>query len=148
MRTEQDLVVRMERHFNAPAERVFDAFLDPQQAKRFMFVTSEPLVRCEIDPIVGGKYTFVDRRDGEDVEHTGEFLDITRPQRLIFTLSVPKYGQDVDEVRIVIEPEDHGCGLTLTHETHGDDDVRRSVEQGWNGVLDRLAQTIGEADYS
>ena len=144
MKTEQDLLVRVDRHFNASAERVFDAFLDPQQAKHFMFVMGEPLVRSEIDPIVGGKYTFVDRRDGEDVAYTGEFLDITRPQRLIFTLSVPKYSQDKDEVRIVIEPEDHGCGLTLTQETHGDDETRRLVEQGWNGVLDRLATTIGD----
>jgi uncharacterized protein YndB with AHSA1/START domain len=144
MKTEQDLVVRVERHLNASAERVFDAFLDPEQARRFMFVMGEPLVRSEIDPIVGGKYTFVDRRDGEDVAHTGEFLDITRPQRLIFTLSVPKYSQDKDEVRVVIEPEDRGSSLTLTHETHGDDDVRRNVEQGWNGVLDRLAATIGD----
>ena len=142
MKTEQDLIVRVERHFNASAERVFDAFLDPEQAKRFMFVMGAPLVRSEIDPIVGGKYTFVDRRDGEDVAHTGEFLDITRPQRLIFTLSVPKYSQDKDEVRIVIEPGDHGCSLTLSHETHGDDDVRQKAEQGWNGVLDRLAKTV------
>jgi uncharacterized protein YndB with AHSA1/START domain len=137
-------VVRVERHFNASAERVFDAFLDPERAKRFMFVMGEPLVRSEIDPIVGGKYTFVDRRDGEDVAHTGEFLDITRPQRLIFTLSVPKYSQDKEEVRIVIEPEDHGSSLTLTHETRGDDETRHLVEQGWNGVLDRLAKAIGE----
>ena len=146
MKTEQDLIVRVGRHFNASAERVFDAFLNPEQAKHFMFVMGEPLVRSEIDPIVGGKYTFVDRRDGEDVEHTGEFLDITRPQRLIFTLMVPKYGQDKDEVRIVIEPEDHGSSLTLTHETHGDDEVRRSVERGWNAVLDRLEETIGAVD--
>jgi uncharacterized protein YndB with AHSA1/START domain len=148
MKTEQELVVRVERHLNASAERVFDAFLNPEQAKHFMFVMGEPLVRSEVDPIVGGKYTFVDRRDGEDVAHTGEFLDITRPERLIFTLSVPKYSQDKDEVRIVIEPEDHGCSLTLTHETHGDDDVKRQVEQGWNGVLDRLEETIGEDNYS
>ncbi len=143
MKTEQNMVVRVDRRFSASAERVFDAFLDPEQAKHFMFVMREPLVRSEIDAIVGGRYTFVDRRDGKDVEHTGEFLDITRPRRLIFTLSVPKYGQDSDEVRIVLEPEDHGTSLTLTHETHGDDEVRRLVEQGWHGVLDRLATTLG-----
>jgi hypothetical protein len=29
------------------------------------------MVWVEIDPRVGGRYTFVDRRDGEDAAHTG-----------------------------------------------------------------------------
>jgi uncharacterized protein YndB with AHSA1/START domain len=83
------------RQFSATAERVFDAFLDPAKAGKFMFATaSGTMVRVAIDARVGGSYAFVDRRDGEDVEHVGEYLEIQRPRRLVFTLQVPRYSQE------------------------------------------------------
>jgi uncharacterized protein YndB with AHSA1/START domain len=143
MKTAQTITARVVRHFNASAERVFDAFLDPAHAKQFMFAMDGPLVRSEIEPRIGGKFAFVDRRNGEDVEHTGEFLDVDRPHRLIFTLKVPTYSQTADEIHINIEPLDRGCRLTLTHEMQGDDEAKRRAEEGWNEGLERLAKTIG-----
>ena len=118
MKTQQTSVVRITRRFSSSAEQVFDAFLDREKAGEFMFATATGrMARAEIDPRVGGKFIFVQRRDGEDVEHTGEYLDLERPRWLVFTLSVEKYGQDVDRVSIEITPLGSGCGLTLMHET-------------------------------
>lgn len=75
--------VRVTHRFSAPPERVFDAWLDPEKAGRFLYATEEgEMVRVDIDPQVGGRYSIVDRRDGQDVEHTGEYLEIDRPRRL------------------------------------------------------------------
>lgn len=146
MKTQQTTVVRVTRRFSSSAEQVFDALLDREKAGKFMFATATgKMVRAEIEPRVGGKFIFVQRRDGEDVEHTGEYLDMDRPRWLVFTLSVEKYGQDVDRVSIEITPLGSGCSLTLTHETRADvPDVTSLAEQGWTTVLDGLAKTLGE----
>lgn len=79
--------VRIARHLSAAPERVFDAWLDPVKAGRWLFATpSGRMVRVEIDARIGGSFILVDRRDGEEVEHTGEYLEIDRPRRLSFTL--------------------------------------------------------------
>src|SRR5262249_39504198 len=70
--TNDRVTVRVTHRFTASPERVFDAWLDPAKAAKFLFATpTGRMVRAEIDPRVGGTFAFVDRRDGEDVEHTG-----------------------------------------------------------------------------
>jgi uncharacterized protein YndB with AHSA1/START domain len=95
----------------------------------------------EIDARVGGSFVFVDRRDGEDVEHIGEYLEIDRPRRLVFTLVVPKYSKESTRVLIDIVPREGGCELTLTHENVLPDYVSSSVA-GWTQILDKLAETL------
>ncbi len=77
--TGDETELRVSRSFRAAAERVYDAFLDPAVAGQFMFATpAGEMVRVEIDARVGGRYVFVDRREGEDVEHSGEYLELER----------------------------------------------------------------------
>lgn len=107
-----------------------------------MFATpTGQMVRVEIDARVGGPFCFVDRRDGEDVEHTGEYLEMIRPRRLVFTFSVPKYSPDITRVIIDIVALGTGCELTLTHERVLPDYSSRT-QAGWAGILDGLAATL------
>ncbi len=109
-----------------------------------MFVTETgKMVLVEIDARVGGTFSFVDRRDGEDVVHTGEYLEIDRPHRLAFTLSAEKYGQEIDRVVIEITRLEVGCELTLTHEmSPAWVDRKELMEQGWAEILESAAETL------
>ena len=139
MSTQTTATVRVKHRFTASAERVFDAWLDPAKARRFLFATpTGQMVRAEIDPRVGGQFTFTDRRDGEDVDHTGEYLEIERPRRLVFTFMVPKYSSVVTRVTIDIVPLESGCELTLTHEGVLPEYAEQGVE-GWSSILAGLA---------
>lgn len=126
------------------AERVFDAWLDAKFAARWMFATSTgEMVRAETDPRVGGRFTFTDRRDGEDVEHTGEYLEIDRPRRLVFTFGIPAFSENFDRVTIDIVSEGTGCLLTLTHEM--DPEFAAYVDRskaGWSKMLANLDELL------
>lgn len=145
MSTEPRVKVRVTRRFSTPPEPVFDAWLDPENARKWMFATpSGQMVRVEIEARIGGSFIFVDRRDGEDIEHTGEYLEIDRPRRLAFTFSVPKFSSESTRVTIDIVPSETGCDLTLTHEGVLSEYANRT-ETGWNGILDGLAATLSQA---
>lgn len=142
MSTESNCIVRVARRFNASAEHVFDAWLDPAIAGKWLFATpAGRMVRVAIDARVGGAFTFVDRREGEDVEHTGEYIEIERPHRLVFDFSVPKYAKEVTRVSIDIVALQSGCDLTLTHENVFPEYAGRT-ENGWRTILDGLAATL------
>jgi uncharacterized protein YndB with AHSA1/START domain len=130
--------------YPSPPERVFDAWLDPATARRFLFATRDgEMIRAEVDARVGGQFTFVDRRpDMGDVLHTGEYLEIDRPRRLAFTFAVPQYNPDFTRVTVEITPTAAGCDLTLTQSGVPAEWADRSKE-GWTMILGWLEATLG-----
>lgn len=133
--------VKVKHRFSASAERVYDAWLDPEKAQQFLYTTAtSTVVRCDIDARVGGKYAIVDRRHGEDVLHEGTYLELVRPRRIVFTARVPKYSPDEDRITIEIEPLEQGCELTLTTETA--DRWADDTQRGWVMILDVLDELL------
>lgn len=137
-----DAVLRIARRFPFPAERVFDAWLDPNTARRWLFTTPDSrIVRAEIDARVGGRFTLVDRRGTEEIEHLGEYLEIDRPRRLVFTFGVPAFEPGFTRVTVEITPDGAACDLVLIHE-----DVpapyREQTTEGWGKLLEALAAAL------
>ena len=61
------VTVRVSHRFSAPADRLFDAWLTPAQASRFLFATrTGNVMRCEINPGPGGGFLVTDRRPQAD----------------------------------------------------------------------------------
>ena len=137
--------VKVTRRFASSAERVFDAWLDSKTVARWLFSTpTGTVVRVEIDAKVGGRFVIVDRRDVGDVEHTGEYLEIDRPKRLVFTFMVPMYSTDSTLVSIEIAPlSASSCELTLTHAGVYDEYASRT-QDGWTSILDGLQSSIDD----
>jgi len=138
-------VVRVARRFTVPPERCFDAWLDPASACQWLFATPTGRVgTVEIDARVGGAFLLVDCRDGEDVAHVGEYLELVRPARIVFVFGVPKYSPARDRVAIDITASTDGCELVLTHTlTPGMEEWATKVEEGWTGILSGLARCLG-----
>src|SRR6266446_8140161 len=141
---EQSINARVTRRFSASPQRVFDAWLDSRTAGKWLFATASGQIACvEIDARAGGWFSIVERLDGENGEHIGEYLEIVRPHRLVFTLSVEKYSLDFERVTVVFDPRGTGCELTLTHKTKPE--LARQVSHGWIRMLEGLAAVLGES---
>jgi uncharacterized protein YndB with AHSA1/START domain len=87
------VTVQVRHGFAHPPAVVFDAWLNPEIAGKFLFATpAGVMVKAEIDPRVGGAFTFTDSREGVDFEHVGEYLEIERPRRLVFFFRIPAFS--------------------------------------------------------
>ena len=149
MTTKATATVRATHRYDAAPERVFDAWLDPKIAGKFLFATpTGQMVKAEIDPKVGGKFNFTDRRPdmgpgGGDVEHVGTYIEIDRPRRLVFDFAVPQYEATPTRITLDFVPSGAGCELTLTHEGIFEAYVKQT-EGGWGMILAGLERALAD----
>jgi uncharacterized protein YndB with AHSA1/START domain len=141
---------RVSHQFKAPADRVYDAWLDPKQVRLWMvaalksFGLAGDIQRVEIDPRVGGKFLFSDMRDGEEARHWGTYLELARPRKIVFTWIVSESDEsDPSKVILTIDSEADGCVATLVHEM----DARwaeyiERTETGWARMLEQIERLL------
>jgi uncharacterized protein YndB with AHSA1/START domain len=166
MKAESYTTARVTRRFDAPPEQVFAAWLDPDMMRKWLFTSgaSEATV-AQNDARVGGTWTITDRRNGQDYVADGEYLEIHRPSRLVFTFRMPQFSESVDRVQVEIAPLETGCQLTLTQEItlphawlqsvlgrtepltpqeieFGLAQMASQTEKGWAAMLDALATKL------
>jgi uncharacterized protein YndB with AHSA1/START domain len=133
--------LRVARRFSAAPEQVFNAWLEPEIARRWLFATaSRPLAAVAIDARVGGSFRLAERGGGATVL-TGEYVEILPYRRLVFTLAAGDRPRTVTRVTVEIRPVRTGCDLALTHE-HVPPDRANRTEGRWTGVLYGLRETL------
>ena len=133
--------VTVARRIAAPPERVFDAWLDPELAAKWLFATPDgAMERCEIDARVGGRFRIDERRGDEVASHEGEYLEIDRPSRLVFDFWT-SFSEERTRIAVTIAPDGVGSLITLTHEGVWAD-YEEKTRQGWGMVLEGLAKTV------
>ena len=132
--------VVVSRYIDAPPQRVYDAWLIPQNASKWLFATpTGHMIRAEIDPRIGGKFTLTDKRNSDEVEHTGRFLELLPGHRIVFSYTVPKFSKEATAVRVEISPKGKGSKVTLTVEDVPPELSARTMD-GWTQILNGLAK--------
>jgi uncharacterized protein YndB with AHSA1/START domain len=138
--------LQMERTYEAPADKVFDAWTSEEVMRRWWHAdpTWETPV-AEVDLRVGGAVRVVMRNphSGDEYGGGGFYTEVDRPRRLAFT-----WVWDGDDTRQLIELEfDESDGRTTVRFTHRDlwsEEAVRSHEDGWGKAFDNLARTLAE----
>jgi uncharacterized protein YndB with AHSA1/START domain len=129
-----------ERVVEAPVEDVWRALTDTDEVERYFFDAG---VECSWMP--GSPVTWLGA-DGEPVIR-GEVLDIDEPNRLVHTFAftaasdagAAAAADAPTTVTWLLETEDEGTRLSLVHDGFaGETTTWRSVEDGWEQVLDGL----------
>jgi uncharacterized protein YndB with AHSA1/START domain len=143
------IVLTVTREFAVSPERVFDAWLDPVQARQFLFATEDgEVVECNIDARVGGSARIVDRREGGDAVHRLRYEAIERPHLLVFLFAAdPAEEGEWTRVNIAIAPSAGGCTLALTHEMDPQwAEYEAQTRKGWTMILTSLAYIMEKTD--
>lgn len=138
--------VRVSHQFRVPAERVYDAWLDPAQVRAWMYASLKSLgltgdIRAiDIDPRTGGKFLFSDQRGEVEARHHGTYLELERPRKIVFTWIVGESDEaDPSRVTVMIDPQGTGCVATLVHEIDAKwADFVSQTEAGWARMLQQI----------
>ncbi len=142
------VLVRVTKSFSAAPERIFDAWFDPRLIAQWMFgprLRDEEIVHLEVDVRVGGRFSFLVKRQGMEIDHVGVYRAIARPRRIVFTWGIAGHSTDESVVEIDIVATATGCKLTLTH--HMDPkwaDYAERTQAGWTTMLNALGRFFDE----
>ena len=130
----------------APPERVFQAWIDPQQ--RLAWWGDDATYRStkfESDLRVGGKW-FTEGKGAQGVDFTvsGEYTRVDPPKSLGFTWNNSWGGAGSPETHVLVEfiPTSSGTHVTLTHSGFKSESARDSHNQGWMRVFGWLSAYV------
>ena len=139
----------------AKREQVFDAWTKPELLQKWL-VPQNWVAKSSNDLRVGGNYSHDMISDGsasgcspketatpglpKHYLHTGEYLEIRRPEKLVFTWNSPA----VQNSRVTVEFQevDNATQVTITHELLGTEELRKSHSHGWGEHLQTLARLL------
>ena len=146
------------RTFEAPRERVWKAWTEPERLKRWWGPKGFTAPVCKIDLRVGGTYLNCMRSpEGQDFWSTGTYREIVAPARLVCTDSfadengnvVPAshYNMSGDwplalQITVTLEEQAGLTILTLRHDGLPAGEMRTMCATGWNESFDKLATLL------
>lgn len=140
------------RVIDAPRERVFEAWTDPDQLAEWWGPAgfSTPRSSVSIDAQPGGKWTATMKSDGDDgteIPFYGVYKELEAPAVLSFTL-IDENHNDVDRaelVKVVFNDKGGKTELVLTQNGYLPDDQVEPSEQGWLSFFDCLAEHLAKS---
>ena len=140
--------VRLERDFDAPADLVWQMFVDPEHFAAWYGPMGASIPVCEMDVQVGGR-RFVSMAmttpDGDEMQmfFVGEFVEITPTTKLVYTESLADAEGNAQspatEVTVELRADGGATHLTLVH---AGVPAGSPGEMGWTMALDKLADRL------
>jgi uncharacterized protein YndB with AHSA1/START domain len=126
-----------EIHIDAPAERVFQALVDPSQVVQWWGQTG--IYRCtkfESDLRVGGTWRTIGLDgNGHKFEVTGEYLELDPPRLLSSTWIATWTGNAKTKVRWELEPSGNGTFVRIRHSGFAAHPELAQAYRGWPRML-------------
>lgn len=140
-----DLTLNIKRTISAPINNVFDAWLDAQTLAKFMMpMPGMPQPKTEADGREGGSFKIVMAVGEEEISHKGKYLDVQRPNKLVFTWQSP-FSPDDSTVTILFKAiNNETTEIDFTHVKFLNEEARDNHEKGWGVIIDTLAELLSE----
>jgi uncharacterized protein YndB with AHSA1/START domain len=133
-----DFTVTVSREIGAPAEVLFDAWLEPRSLGGWLRPSVISETRAEVDAQVGGEFRIVMVRGGAEVLHSGRYLEIDRPRRLVFSWRSPATGGRDSIVTVTFQERADSTLVEICQVGLADGAARADHHQGWSDILREL----------
>jgi uncharacterized protein YndB with AHSA1/START domain len=147
--TDRDLVLT--RIIDAPREKVFKAWTDPELLKQWFAPLPYTVAFAETDVRPGGS-SRIDMRgpDGQEIPGKGVYLEIVKNERLVFTDAYTKAWEPSEKpfMTVILTFENEGGKTKYTarvcHWTVADREAHEKMgfHQGWGQCTDQLAALV------
>jgi uncharacterized protein YndB with AHSA1/START domain len=135
--------VIVRRTIAAPAEMLFDAFLEPMALSEWMRPGTIRSTVARVDARVGGRYEITMQGEDGPIPHSGEYRVIDRPKKLIFTWISPHAGTNETLVTIDFFEASKGTEVVVTHELLPET-ARPAHSRGWTSGLEHLESACAQ----
>ena len=137
--------LQMSRQIRAPRERVCDAFLSADELRLWMCPRGMSVADASVEAREGGRWRVaMQARDGSRFVVGGEYREVTRPERIVFTWqweTGPMPGvQTLVEVSFIAQ--DGGTLVQMRHGGFPAAAARDPHGQGWNATLNKLTELL------
>jgi glutathione S-transferase len=143
-------VLHLRRRFEAPRERVFDAWTDPKLLSRWWAALAgweASLAEVDLRPRGNYRLSMRDGTTGAVYTVMGEYVDVRRPERLAYTWTwegEPEimHGSERTLVEVEFIEDGDATEVVLKHSGFADARVRDLHGEGWSGCLANLEQRV------
>jgi uncharacterized protein YndB with AHSA1/START domain len=141
-------VLTITRTFAAPRELVFQAWITAESVKNWWGCSAYPASHAEVDARPGGTWHVCLRADdGSQIWLSGKFMEVRRPERLVFTFirqADPARGVEPVDTTVTLTFTEHAGKTTMQfrQETFTTAELRDSHNTGWTTGFARLDELL------
>jgi uncharacterized protein YndB with AHSA1/START domain len=142
------LNLRIERTFQAPAEKVFEAWTSEEVMRRWFHAEHDwETTEAQVDLRLGGAVRVVMRDPHKDAEYGGggTYTEIDPPTRLAFTWTWDDDKERETMIELDFLEANGATTVLLTHRNLKDEESLRDHEDGWTKCLENLGRVLESA---
>jgi uncharacterized protein YndB with AHSA1/START domain len=147
-----ELSLTVSKVIKAPIEKVFRAWVEPEQMKQWYSPEGMTTPDASSDACKGGEYSVTMKMGDETFTMGGEYLEFDEPNgstgspqaKLVFSWS-PKDGHDGSGKHTVVTVifkaiDDNQTEVNLTHQGFLEEPAKVQHQEGWVGTLNKLVK--------
>jgi uncharacterized protein YndB with AHSA1/START domain len=138
----------MHRTFDAPRILVWKAWTEAEHLMRWICPAGFRVLFAENELRLGGKWrSGMLSPDGENYIHCGEYLEIAKPSRLVFTHTWERNDLEPranTKITVILNERDGKTDMIFIHAGLATRESACSHKHGWTGAFENLAQLAYE----
>jgi uncharacterized protein YndB with AHSA1/START domain len=142
----EKLSLEIKRFIRASRDRVYAAWTDPAQLKKWFGPENVQTRDLIADVRVGGQFRWdLTDQEGKEITISGEYREVELGKKIVFTWSLEEHEDwknHSSTVTVEFFDREGGTEIRLTHEKLPNEASRDDHAQGWNSALDKVEKFL------